>query len=76
MTVEVLLPRLGFAVDDATVSEWFVADGAQVTEGQPLYSLEADKSVNEIESPASGKLRIVARTGEALPVGTLLAVIE
>jgi pyruvate/2-oxoglutarate dehydrogenase complex dihydrolipoamide acyltransferase (E2) component len=76
MTTEVLLPRLGFAVDDATVTEWLAADGAQVAAGQPLYCLEADKSVNEIESPASGQLRIIAKTGEALPVGTLLAVIE
>lgn len=76
MTTEVLLPRLGFAVDDATVAEWLVADGTHVTEGQPLYSLEADKSVNEIESPATGKLRIIAGTGVALPVGTVLAVIE
>ena len=28
--------------------------------GQPLYSLESEKSVQEIEAPASGKLKIIA----------------
>ena len=47
-----------------------------VTEGQPLYLLEADKSANEVESPASGTLRIVAQPGETYEVGTILGTIE
>jgi pyruvate/2-oxoglutarate dehydrogenase complex dihydrolipoamide acyltransferase (E2) component len=76
VAVEVLLPKIGFSMNEGTVAEWLAADGAQVTEGQPLYSLEADKSTNEVDSPASGTLRIIAAAGESYEVGTVLATIE
>lgn len=76
MSVEVLLPKIGFSMNEGVLSEWLVADGSQVTEGQPILSLESDKSTNEVESPASGAIRMVAAVGETYEVGTVLAVIE
>ncbi|MEM5422408.1 MULTISPECIES: biotin/lipoyl-containing protein [Paraburkholderia] len=73
MTTQVLLPKLGFSMNEGTLAEWLAEDGATVNEGQILYALESDKSIQEVESPASGKLRIVAQVGEVYPVGTLLA---
>jgi pyruvate/2-oxoglutarate dehydrogenase complex dihydrolipoamide acyltransferase (E2) component len=76
MAVEILLPKIGFSMNEGQVAEWLAKDGEEVKEGQPIYSLEADKSTNEIEAPASGKLRIVAAIGETLEVGTVLGYIE
>ena len=76
MSTEVLLPKIGFAMNDAVLSQWLVADGAAVTVGQPLYSIESDKSVQEIEAPASGTLKILAAIGETYLVGTVLAEIS
>lgn len=76
MATEILLPKIGFSMNEGQVSEWMYGDGEQVTEGEPLYLLEADKSANEVEAPASGILRIVAVEGETYPVGTLLGTIE
>lgn len=76
MAIEILLPRIGFSMQEGQVAEWLAKDGDQVSEGQPLYSLEADKSTNEVEAPASGTLRIVAKTGEMYEVGTVLGYIE
>ena len=76
MAVEILLPKIGFSMNEGQVAEWLAKDGDAVKEGQPLYSLEADKSTNEIESPASGTLRIVAAIGETYEVGTVLAYID
>ncbi|GAB7555606.1 hypothetical protein NRB_51270 [Novosphingobium sp. 11B] len=76
MAVEILLPKIGFSMQEGQVAEWLAADGAQVTEGQPLFSLEADKSTNEVESPATGTLKIVTQTGETYEVGTVLGWIE
>lgn len=73
MTTQVLLPKLGFSMNEGTLAEWLAEDGAIVSEGQILYALESDKSIQEVESPASGTLRIVAQIGEVYPVGTLLA---
>jgi pyruvate/2-oxoglutarate dehydrogenase complex dihydrolipoamide acyltransferase (E2) component len=76
MATEVLLPKLGFSMNEGTLTEWLVPDGGQAVEGQPLYALESDKSTNEVESPATGTLKILKETGETYEVGTVLAVIE
>jgi pyruvate/2-oxoglutarate dehydrogenase complex dihydrolipoamide acyltransferase (E2) component len=60
-------------MNEGVLAEWLVEDGAQVTEGQPLYSLESDKSTNEVDSPASGTLKIVGVIGETYEVGTVIA---
>jgi pyruvate/2-oxoglutarate dehydrogenase complex dihydrolipoamide acyltransferase (E2) component len=75
MSVEVLLPKLGFSMNEGTLVEWYVADGAVAVEGQPLYGLESEKSVQEIEAPASGPLKILQQTGQVYEVGTVLATI-
>jgi pyruvate/2-oxoglutarate dehydrogenase complex dihydrolipoamide acyltransferase (E2) component len=76
MTTEIILPQIGFSMSEATLVEWFAEDGATVTEGENLYSIESDKSVNEVEVPKSGILRIRAKVGEVYKVGEVLATIE
>jgi pyruvate/2-oxoglutarate dehydrogenase complex dihydrolipoamide acyltransferase (E2) component len=73
VSTQVLLPKIGFSMNEGTISEWLVADGEAVTEGQVLYALESDKSVQEIEAPASGTLKIVAQAGQIYQVGDVLA---
>ncbi|WP_380780947.1 biotin/lipoyl-containing protein [Sphingomonas sp. R86520] len=76
MATDILLPKLGFSMTEAQIAEWLVEDGAEVKEGDPLYSLEADKSTNEVEAPATGTLRVIAEVGETYEVGTVLGRIE
>jgi pyruvate/2-oxoglutarate dehydrogenase complex dihydrolipoamide acyltransferase (E2) component len=73
---QVTIPKIGFSMNEGELAEWLVEDGADVAEGQPLYSLEADKSTNEVESPATGKLRIIGQVGETYEVGTVIAEIS
>jgi pyruvate/2-oxoglutarate dehydrogenase complex dihydrolipoamide acyltransferase (E2) component len=76
MATDILLPKIGFSMNEGELAEWLAADGDTVTEGQPLFLLEADKSANEIEAPASGTLKILAEPGQTYPVGTLLGTIS
>lgn len=77
MAVEILLPKIGFSMNEGSVAEWLIADGGEVIEGQPLFALESDKSTNEVEAPASGKLRVVVQAGsDPVEVGTVLGYIE
>jgi pyruvate/2-oxoglutarate dehydrogenase complex dihydrolipoamide acyltransferase (E2) component len=74
--VEILLPKLGFSMNEGVLAEWLVADGSQVDEGQPLYNLESEKSVQEINAPATGLLRILAEPGQTYKVGDVLGRID
>ena len=72
MATEIILPKIGFSMNEAVLAEWLVADGGEVSEGDPLYTIESDKSTQEIESPASGKVEISKAVGETYEVGTVL----
>lgn len=76
MSTEIRVPKLGMSMTEGTLNEWLAVDGATVAAGQPLYALESDKSTTEIESPAAGRLSILAAAGEDYAVGTLLATID
>lgn len=72
MAVPLLLPKLNFTMNEGTLTQWLVPDGAAVTQGQLIYSVEAEKAVMDVESPATGILRVIAQPGEILTVGALL----
>ena len=74
--VEIILPSLGFSMEDGILVEWLVKDGDQVARGDLLYALETEKSAQEIESDAEGRVRIIKQAGETYLVGTVLGVIE
>lgn len=76
MTTVLTLPKLEMSMTEAMLAEWLVDDGAEVTEGQPIYAIETDKATQEIESSASGKLTRKVEAGEVYPVGTEIAEIS
>lgn len=76
MATEVVIPKLGFSMDEGKLVGWLVEDGKNVKEGDPLFELESDKSINEVEAPASGILKILKETGEVYQTGTVIARIE
>lgn len=74
---KVSMPKWGLSMVQGTVNDWQVEEGAEVEKGQELVEIETDKIANVLESPASGVLRrIVAQSGEVLPVAGLLGVIS
>jgi pyruvate/2-oxoglutarate dehydrogenase complex dihydrolipoamide acyltransferase (E2) component len=70
MSTPLTIPKLQMSTTEGTLVEWLVDDGARVEEGQPIYALETDKSVQEIEAPESGRLSQKMAAGETYPVGT------
>ena len=72
MATEIILPKLGFSVNEAILTEWMVPNGASVEKGQLLYTMESEKSVQEVEAPADGVLTIIKDAGETYEVGTVI----
>ncbi len=76
MATNVILPVLGMAQDTGKVVQWLKAEGEQVTKGQPIVEVETDKATVELEAPADGMLSgVVAREGDDVPVGQIIATI-
>jgi len=76
MPFEVVLPRLGWNMESGSLGEWLKKDGEYVQAGEPLFTVEGDKAIQEVEALESGILRIPPDSpppGKEVPVGTLLA---
>jgi pyruvate dehydrogenase E2 component (dihydrolipoamide acetyltransferase) len=76
MAIEVVVPRLGWSMDEGTFGEWLKRDGEFVKAGQALFVLEGEKSAQDIESFDQGILRIPSdgpRPGDIVKVGQVLA---
>jgi pyruvate/2-oxoglutarate dehydrogenase complex dihydrolipoamide acyltransferase (E2) component len=76
MTTKVILPKSGMGIDEGTIGRWLKADGDTVTQGDLLVEIETAKALQELEAPASGRLRILRAQGETVAVNTEIAVIE
>ena len=75
MAVEVTLPRQGWSMEEAAFVEWLKLDGDRVKPGDPLFAVETDKTVQEIESLDEGILRIPPtgpRKGDMVHVGDVV----
>ena len=74
MAVRLRLAALGHTMERGTVVEWYVHEGGEVVEGTPLFAVETDKAVVDVEAPAGGVLlRIDAPVNREYPVGATLA---
>ncbi len=74
MPTKLLMPLLGEAVTDATVTKWLKAVGDKVEEYEPVLEVNTDKVDTEIPSPGSGViLAELAKEGEVIKVGATLA---
>ncbi|MGB2874125.1 MAG: dihydrolipoamide acetyltransferase family protein [Gaiellaceae bacterium] len=76
MAYEFKLPDLGEGLTEGEVARWFVSEGQEIAEDDPLVEIQTDKTTVEIPSPAAGKVaRILVAEGDVVPVGTVLVVI-
>jgi 2-oxoisovalerate dehydrogenase E2 component (dihydrolipoyl transacylase) len=67
------LPDLGEGLQEAEISAWHVKENDEVTEDQPLLSVETEKAIVDIPSPRSGRIkRLLGKPGSLLAVGAPL----
>jgi pyruvate/2-oxoglutarate dehydrogenase complex dihydrolipoamide acyltransferase (E2) component len=66
--IAVVVPSLGEDVSEVTLVAWLVEVEAETTEGEPLFEVETDKAVFEVEAEATGTLAEVF-----VPAGRLVA---
>lgn len=75
MAIEIVVPRLGWSMDEGTLTQWLKRDGDYVRKGDMLFVLEGDKASQEVESFDEGILRILPdapQPGEPVRVGQRL----
>jgi len=73
---EVIMPKLGLTMEEGTIIRWLKREGEEVKKGEPLFEVQTDKVVMEVEAPVSGTLgKILAHEGDTIPVVQVIAYI-
>ncbi|MCP1310305.1 dihydrolipoamide acetyltransferase family protein [Paenibacillus tyrfis] len=76
MAVEVVMPKLGMAMKEGSVSLWHKKEGDSVTKGEIIANIGSEKIETDLEAPADGVLlKIAVPEGEGVPPGTVIGYI-
>ncbi|WP_111891853.1 2-oxo acid dehydrogenase subunit E2 [Acinetobacter sp. MB5] len=69
------IPKWGLSMEEGTIAQWLIQEGDSFSKGQEICEIETTKIVNVLEAPFGSTLRkIIAKDGDTLPVGGLIAV--
>ena len=72
-----VMPKLGESVQEATIIKWLVKPGDTIQEDDSLLEIATDKVDSEIPSPVAGKvLKVLFPENALVPVGEVIAVIN
>jgi pyruvate/2-oxoglutarate dehydrogenase complex dihydrolipoamide acyltransferase (E2) component len=75
--VSVRIPQLGEGLQEARLVEFLKNPGDTIKRDDPIYVMETDKAVTEVESPYAGKLtEWVVEENSVLPIGAEIARME
>src|SRR5215212_3760960 len=73
---EVIMPKMGDAMEEGTLLKWLKSEGEEVSAGDPIAEIETDKVTMELEAEDSGTLaQLIASEGQEVPVGEAIAFI-
>lgn len=74
---EVVMPKLGESIIEATITKWLKRPGDTIEEDDPIVEIATDKVDSEIPSPVEGRLvEALYQEGDIVPVGKIIAIIE
>ena len=75
--VPVYMPKYGMTMTEGLIVEWYVAEGSAVEQGVPLFAVETEKAVSDVEAPATGTLaEVLFDVDSEAAVGAVVAYIE
>ncbi|NPA35052.1 MAG: 2-oxo acid dehydrogenase subunit E2 [Chlorobi bacterium] len=75
--VEVIMPKMGESITEATITKWLKKEGDVVEADEPIVEIATDKVDSEVPAPVSGKIvKILYKENDVVPVGSPIAIIE
>jgi 2-oxoglutarate dehydrogenase E2 component (dihydrolipoamide succinyltransferase) len=75
--IELIMPKLGESVMEATILSWEKKVGDTIELDENVLTIATDKVDTEVPSPVAGVLaEILFAEGSVIPIGTAIAVIE
>ncbi len=74
--VELVMPRMGESIMEATILKWLKQEGDVIEEEESVVEIATDKVDSEVPSPVEGTItKILFQEGDVVPVGAVIAMI-
>lgn len=74
--IDIKVPSIGESVTEVSLSKWLKENGSMVKLDELLCEFESDKATFELPAEVSGKLIQMAKEGDDLSVGAIVAQID
>lgn len=74
--IEIKVPSVGESINEVTLLKWTKKDGEYVDRDEVLAELESEKATFEVNAEQAGILTRVAKEGDTLQIGSVLANID
>jgi pyruvate dehydrogenase E2 component (dihydrolipoamide acetyltransferase) len=76
MAIVIDMPKLSDTMQEGVIAKWNIKEGDKVSSGDIIAEVETDKATMDVEVFDSGTvLKIMAKEGEAVPLGGKMAII-
>ena len=77
MEKKINMPKLAPEMESGVLCAWLKEEGKSVAAGEPLFEIETNKVVNQVEATTSGVLKKqLVEEGDTVRVDTAVAVVE
>ena len=77
MEKEIKIPKLRPEMKEGVLCAWLKEEGDRVSVGEPVFEIETDKVVNQVESTENGVIKkLLFEDGDTVAVDTAVAIIE
>lgn len=74
---EIIMPKLGESIIEATITKWLKQEGEEISEEDPIVEIATDKVDSEIPSPVDGVVKkLNFKEGDVVPVGAIIAIVD
>ena len=74
--IEIKVPIVGESISEVTLLKWLKKDGEYVDRDDVIAELESEKATFEVNAEQSGVIKIIAKEGDTLAIGAVLANID
>jgi 2-oxoglutarate dehydrogenase E2 component (dihydrolipoamide succinyltransferase) len=74
--IEIKVPSVGESISEVTLLKWIKKDGDYVDRDEVIAELESEKATFEVNAEQAGSLKTIAKEGDTLHVGSVLAHID
>ena len=77
MEKDIKMPKLRPEMKEGVLCAWLKEEGDRVSVGEPVFEIETDKVVNQVESTENGVIKkLLFEDGDTVAVDTAVAIIE